>query len=92
MPDNLLVLAQTTRDAGALTLHFGWIDWAVVLGYLVFTTWIGHRLAGKQATIRDFFLGGRKLPWYAVAGSSIATEISAVTFVGVPAVVVYENP
>lgn len=87
MPDVALMLAQTTQQAGALALHFGWIDWTVVLGYLVFTTWIGHRLAGKQATIRDFFLGGRKLPWYAVAGSSIATEISAVTFVGVPAVV-----
>jgi SSS family transporter len=72
---------------GQLTLNFGWIDWLVVAGYLIFTTWIGHRLAGKQSTIRDFFLGGRKLPWYAVAGSSIATEISAVTFVGVPAIV-----
>lgn len=87
MPESLSLLAQTTQNVGSLTLNFTWIDWTVVLGYLVFTTWIGHRLAGKQATIRDFFLGGRKLPWYAVAGSSIATEISAVTFVGVPAVV-----
>lgn len=73
--------------AGQLHLNFVWIDWLVVIGYLVITTWIGHRLAGKQATIRDFFLGGKKLPWYAVAGSSIATEISAVTFIGVPAIV-----
>jgi len=63
------------------------MDWAVVFGYLVFTTILGGALAGKQATIRDFFLGGRKLPWYAVSGSIIATEISAVTFVGVPAIV-----
>jgi Na+/proline symporter len=77
----------TTEPVGQLTLTFGWIDWMVVAGYLILTTWIGHKLAGKQATIRDFFLGGRKLPWYAVAGSSIATEISAVTFVGVPAII-----
>lgn len=88
----MAMLAQATvpaatSPAGTVHLNFGPIDWAVVAGYLIFTTWIGHALAGKQATIRDFFLGGRKLPWYAVAGSSIATEISAVTFVGVPAVV-----
>ena len=66
---------------------FIWLDWAVVAGYLAFTTILGGVLAGKQATIRDFFLGGRKLPWYAVSGSIIATEISALTFVGLPYVV-----
>ena len=59
----------------------------MVIAYFALTTYIGHRLAGKQATIRDFFLGGRKLPWYAVSGSIIATEISAVTFICVPFVV-----
>ncbi|UCD27764.1 MAG: hypothetical protein JSV03_11745 [Planctomycetota bacterium] len=72
---------------GSIAEHFTWVDWAVVFGYLIFTTLLGGALAGKQATIRDFFLGGRKLPWYAVSGSIIATEISAVTFVGVPAIV-----
>jgi len=40
-------------------------------------------MRGKQGTIRDFFLGGRSLPWPAVCGSIIATEISGVTFIGV---------
>ncbi|HSW44454.1 MAG TPA: hypothetical protein VLM89_02675, partial [Phycisphaerae bacterium] len=74
------------QDAWAPGGHFTWIDWAVIVGYFAVTTWIGHAMAGKQATIRDFFLGGRKLPWPAVAGAIIATEISAVTFVGVPAI------
>jgi solute:Na+ symporter, SSS family len=82
MMDSVLA-AQPASLAG----HFTWIDWLVVVGYLVFTTILGSVMAGKQATIRDFFLGGRKLPWYAVCGSNIATEISAVTFVGVPAIV-----
>jgi len=84
-----LILTREAVDsvAGSLAGHFTWIDWSVVVGYLVVTTLIGGALAGKQATIRDFFLGGRKLPWYAVAGSIVATEISAVTFVSVPYVV-----
>jgi len=67
--------------------QFTWIDWLIVVVYLAFTTWLGARMAGRQATIRDFFLGGRKLPWYAVSGSIIATEISALTFISVPYVV-----
>ena len=79
--------AWPVLQASSLAAEFGWLDWGVVVAYLVVTTLIGGALAGKQATIRDFFLGGRKLPWYAVAGSIVATEISAVTFVGVPAIV-----
>ncbi|MEN6625999.1 MAG: hypothetical protein ABFD69_07225 [Candidatus Sumerlaeia bacterium] len=65
--------------------HFSSLSWIVIVGYMLFTTWLGKRLAGRQATIRDFFLGGRKLPWYAICGSIIATELSAVTLVGAPA-------
>ena len=76
--------------AGISAQFTGW-DWAVVVVYLAFTTWLGARMAGRQATIRDFFLGGRKLPWYAVSGSIIATEISALTFISVPWVVCQEG-
>lgn len=67
--------------------YFTYWDWVVVLGYMIFTTWLGHRLSGKQANIKDFFLGGKTLPWWAVSGSMIATEISALTFIGVPGMV-----
>ncbi|MBP9225834.1 MAG: hypothetical protein KBF76_18320 [Verrucomicrobiales bacterium] len=60
------------------------LDWVVVFGYLLLTTLVGHRMRGKQASIKDFFLGGRSLPWQAVSGSIIATEISGVTFIAVP--------
>ncbi|MEQ9453992.1 MAG: hypothetical protein RLN76_05285 [Phycisphaeraceae bacterium] len=87
MTTTLLAQAADPHTTGSIAGHFTWIDWAVVIGYLAITTLLGGLLAGKQATVKDFFLGGRKLPWYAVAGSSIATEISAVTFVGAPAIV-----
>lgn len=70
---------------------FGALDWGIVFGALALVTLLGHLLAGKQATIRDFFLGGRRLPWYAVAASIVATEISAVTLVGLPSVVFREG-
>ncbi len=72
---------------GTIHQHFTPVDWCVLFGYLLLTTWVGHRLAGRQANIRDFFLAGRSLPWPAVSGSIIATEISALTFIGVPGMV-----
>ena len=62
--------------------YFNWTDWAVVGAYLGVTTWVEASSQGKQSTIKDFFLGGRSLPWLAVSGSIIATEISGVTFIG----------
>jgi len=60
------------------------LDWIVLFGYLGLTTWVGHKMRGRQASISDFFAGGRSLPWLAVSGSIVATEISGVTFIGVP--------
>ena len=66
-------------DAG-----FTLIDWVVVLATLGAVTWLGHAKSGRQDGARDFFLGGRRLPWYAVSASIVATEISAVTYVSLP--------
>ena len=67
--------------------HFTYQDWIVIAAYLLFTTVLGALLAGKQSSMKDFFLGGRKLAWPAVGGSIIATELSAATFLIVPSIV-----
>jgi len=38
-------------------------DLAVILAYLLFITWFGARFKEKQATVKDYFLGGRTAPW-----------------------------
>ena len=53
---------------------FSTLDALVVLGVLVGTTVLGERLAGRQGSLSDFFLGGRRLPWWAVSASIIATK------------------
>lgn len=70
---------------------FSALDWAVFGGFLVLATVLGERLAGRQRGLRDFFLGGRNLPWWAVAGSIVATEVSAVTFLSLPFVIYKEG-
>ena len=61
------------------------IDWMVVAGYLLLTTWV-DLLKGSQSTIKDFF--SEEDPALAGSiGSIIATEISGVTFIGVPGMI-----
>ena len=84
-----MVDAQSILAEGApspSTLSFGALDWGVVVGVLLATSLFGAWF-GRQATMRDFFLGGRRLPWWAVSASIVATEISALTLVSLPAIV-----
>jgi SSS family transporter len=59
-------------------------DWAVIGVYFAGVALIALRVSPGQRSTRDFFLGGRSLPWWAAALSIVATETSAVTFIGVP--------
>lgn len=60
------------------------LDLAVIAVYLAATAWLGLKLSGKQTGLRDYFVGGRTLPWWAVCLSVVATETSALTVVGIP--------
>ncbi len=65
------------------TLHFA--DWSVIILYLLGMIGLGLWFGRDQHNARDYFLGGRNLPWWSVGLSIIATETSALTFIGVPA-------
>lgn len=67
------------------------LDWVVITGYLVGIIALGVWLGRGQKTTRDYFLGGRALPWWGVAFSIVATETSALTFIGVPAMLFAEG-
>jgi SSS family transporter len=60
-------------------------DLAVILAYLLFITWFGSRFKEKQATVKDYFLGGRGAPWWAIAFSIVSAETSTLTVIGTPA-------
>ena len=70
-----------------LSGSFGLLDWLIVAGLLVGLTLLSRSLSRRQKTERDYFAGSRNLPWYAVAASLVATEISAVTYISLPSIV-----
>ena len=67
-------------------MGFGTIDYLVLVLYLVGVAVFGIKASGKQATAKDYFLGGDGIPWWAVLFSVVATETSTLTFISIPAV------
>jgi SSS family solute:Na+ symporter len=68
-----------------------WQDYSVLFVLLVLLLFVGIYFGREEETTADFFLGGRKIPWWAACLSFVATEISAVTLIAVPAVAYMEN-
>lgn len=62
------------------------VNWTIVVLYLGVTVWVGQRLGRGQAGVEDYFLAGRRMPWWAASLSIVGTETSTLTFVGVPAI------
>jgi SSS family solute:Na+ symporter len=60
------------------------LDLAVILAYLAGITWFGARFRKSQHSLRDYFLGGRSLPWWAIALSIVSAETSTLTVIGTP--------
>ncbi len=62
------------------------IDFAIIAVYLAGITAFGARFRRGQQTLRDYFLGGRTAPWWALACSIVATETSTLTIIGTPGI------
>ena len=64
------------------------LDYAVIVAYMLATlgiaVWFGH----KQETTDDFFVGGRRMPWFAVGLSILATLFSTLSYLGTPGEVI----
>jgi len=63
------------------------IDIIVMIIMAIAVTWLGHILSGSIKNRASFFQADGSLPWWAVSSSIIATVVSSVTFVSVPAAI-----
>lgn len=61
------------------------LDLAVILAYLVGITLFGAHFRKSQKSLRDYFLGGRNAPWWAIGFSIVSAETSTLTVIGTPA-------
>lgn len=65
-------------------MNFSTIDITIFVVYLIAIAAIGLWLSfkDKQKGAEDYFLAGKSLPWWAIGGSLIASNISAEQFIG----------
>jgi SSS family transporter len=62
------------------------IDLGIVIAYLLAVTALGVYFRRGSQNAKDYFLGGRTAPWWALAFSIVATETSTLTIIGTPAI------
>ncbi len=60
------------------------LDLAIIAVYLIGITLFGIRFRKRQRTLRDYFLAGRDIPWWAIALSIVAAETSTLTIISIP--------
>jgi SSS family transporter len=61
-------------------------DYLIIALYLAGITLFGLRFRKKQRSLRDYFLAGRDIPWWAIALSIVAAETSTLTIISVPGI------
>ena len=90
----MLSLSQGDRrqvNAPTGQILIGWPELVVLGGFLLTMVGVGLWFERRQTSTAEFFLGGRKMPVWAACLAFVATEVSAVTLIAVPATAFREN-
>jgi SSS family transporter len=61
------------------------IDYLAIVGYMAIIMVVGVYFARREKTTEDYFLAGRRIPWWAATLSIFSTYLSAITFMSIPA-------
>jgi SSS family transporter len=60
------------------------LDLAIIALYLIGITLFGLRFRKRHRSLRDYFLAGRDIPWWAISLSIVAAETSTLTIISIP--------
>ena len=70
---------------------FGWANWTTLGAYLACMLGIGFYFSKRENTTTEYFLAGKRIPWWAAGLSIYGTQLSAITFMAVPVIVYATN-
>ena len=65
--------------------RFNLLDYAALSLYFAVLIWMGLYFSRREKSTEAFFLGGRRIPWWAVGISIFGTSLSAITYISIPA-------
>jgi len=64
-----------------------WPDIVIIIGYFIIVLGLGAYFTRYIKSQKDFFLAGKKMPWWIAACSLQATDIGTETYIGVTGIV-----
>jgi SSS family transporter len=74
-----------------MTGNFGIIGYLVIAVYMLATISLGLSFAKKQKNLAEYFLAERAAPWWAVGISVLACDLSAISYMGSPSYVYFND-
>ena len=77
---HVLALETRHRPSGFTTL-----DYTCLGTYIAVLIAMGIYFSRREKTTEDYFLAGRRIPWWAAGISLFGTQLSAITFMAAPA-------
>ena len=66
-------------------------DYIIIIVYLLAIVILGIVAGGKQKSVKEYFLGAEKIPWWIVCFSIVAAETSTLTFISIPGLAYLTN-
>lgn len=76
---------DVTKISVTREVSFGWLNWTVLVLYLLGMLLLGYYFMKRESGADDFFKGGGRIPWWAAGISIYATMLSALTYMSIPA-------
>lgn len=61
------------------------LDYVVLGSYLVLLVIVGAYFSRREKTTDDYFIGGKRIPWWAAGLSIFGTQLSSISFMAIPA-------
>ena len=77
--------AEVTAVTMEQRVGFGWLNWTVLIVYMIGMLGLGYFFMLRENSSEDFFKGGGRVPWWAAGISIYATMLSAITYMAIPA-------
>ncbi|MEX1039950.1 MAG: sodium:solute symporter [Pirellulaceae bacterium] len=87
----LLAQEESAAVADSAPSRFGPLDWSVLAIYFLGMVAVGCYCARRGSTSEDYFLAGGRIPWWAAGLSIYGSQLSAITFMAVPAILFTEG-
>jgi len=93
--DGQILMLGQANNSNLLSVHsikinqklssFGLLNLIALVAYMLTLVGMGFFFSRREKNSEDFFVGGRRIPWWAAGMSIFGTQLSSIAFMAIPA-------